>query len=162
MYPVHGKTPGAGGAGGGYCAITKYIPLNVVKCIWAEVINAFKNSSELLFGGTSMGDQVPGFITIACVVAMEANAPIGGMIGGNGNNVAPAQYVSIAGPIICNKFGLLLRCVCCRSEVSMDCIPEAFVVATGTLLIVSPPNRIVVSYANVNELANDCMLFPYA
>jgi hypothetical protein len=50
LYPLQGTIPGAGGAGGGYCAITENIPETVVKCILAELINVFKNCSELLFG----------------------------------------------------------------------------------------------------------------
>jgi hypothetical protein len=86
--------------GDGYVAITKYIPLIVDRCILADVINASKNKLESLFGGTSIGVQVPGLITGACVVATLAIAPGGGINGGIGNRVAPDQYVIIAGPTI--------------------------------------------------------------
>ena len=102
MYPVHGTTPGATIApvGDGYVAITKYIPVRVDKCIFAEFMKASKNIDESLFGGTSMGVQLPGDITVACVVATDAIAPGGGIMGGIGMSVTPVQYVIMAGPII--------------------------------------------------------------
>ncbi len=103
MYPVHGKTPGAGGAGGGYCANTTYNPLIVDKCIFAAVTNAFKNTFESLFGGTGIGLHVPGLSTVPCVNTMFAIAPGAGINGGIGAIVPPAQYDIIAGPIISNS-----------------------------------------------------------
>lgn len=164
IYPFHGTTPGATIApvGDGYVAITKYIPVNVDKCIFAEFINASKNIDESLFGGTSIGFQLPGDITIALVVATDAIAPGGGIIGGMGMRVAPVQYVIMAGPISWSKFGCLLCWVCLKREVNRDCSPDKFPTAIGTLLTVSPPALTAESYANANEAAKLSKLEPYA
>ena len=153
---------GAAGAGGGYCPITEKIPLTVVKCIFAELINASKNIDELLFGTTGNGVQTPGDNTIADNVDIFCIVPIAGIIGGGKcDNSAPTQYPIIAGPTTSKNVNVVDNCVCNNKLVKVDSIKIVFPFVSGTLFNESNPVFIVISYDVVNNFEKPAILFPY-
>ena len=124
--------PGAGGAGGGYCAITEYVPDTVVKWVLADVMKAFKNGSDEFDGGTGIGDHAPGDKTIPNVVVIFFIEPGDGIIGG-GNNIIcpPVQYDITAGPTTSNNPIVFDNCVCINRDVNVASIADTFPVING-------------------------------